>query len=348
MTNSEATPSQVRVTSFCQYPTKDAEQVYPLVRGELGAPNLGVLVQLPDRGVWSQPIGRSASLLADMGFDLQPHGWRVGVPDGIDARRARATLRSDENLLADILGAETKVTDELKVSMLGPWSLCAELSLGNGEKTISDHGARRDIRQAYAHGVQEHLGRLVRATGITKFTVQLDEPVLDQVLDGRVPTASGYRTIRSIPRSEVREGYTQVLEVITERYDVQVIANLRAEDPQLTERIEFLEQAGAHGFVMNSRTMNYSQWEKVAALVEKGSEIFLQALAPTGRHPGVVEGVKQLLRPWHQLGLSDRDLGALTLMPIGDFAGSSATDAQRCLERLNEWAVALEQTRVDA
>ncbi|MFJ2621470.1 hypothetical protein [Glutamicibacter sp. NPDC087344] len=341
----------VHVTTFCQFPGTDPLEIHRVIRGELGEPNLAVFPQLPDRGVGADTLGRSATMVADLGFDLQPHGWRIGVPDGIDARRARSLLRSDENLLADVLGAEKETSSRLKLSVFGPWSLVAGLHLANGEKVLSDHGARRDVIEAYAYGVREHLNRISRATGISEFTVQLDEPALPAVLDGLVPTASGYRTLRSIARNEVRSSYADFLAILSDGEKpspLRVAVNLPTADDSWIERVDLLHHAGVDAWLIDPAFLGHRQWERIAGLVETGSQIFLQVLQPGGRAPGVVQGVKTILRPWQQLGLPLSSLSALTLMPAGNFASSSAIEVTTCLGHLIGYAQALEQTRVDA
>src|SRR5690606_19667371 len=225
------------------------------------------------------------------------------------------------------------------------------LYLANGERVISDHGARRDIIDSYAHGVSEHLQRLARITPLRDFTLQLDEPLFDAVLDVTVSTASGYRTLRSIPRAEVRSSYAQFLEVLSgqdpERQFTSLL-NLPTGDERWIERVEILHQAGADALVIDPEGMTNAKWERIAGLVEGGGRVFLQALAPGARAPGVVQAVKTILRPWRQLGLGLEQLGALTLMPRGDFSTCTSTQAIGNLQHLASYAQALEQTRVDA
>lgn len=349
MTNADGDTerSDVFVTSFCHFPGTDPIEIHKVVRGELGEPHLAVFPQLAERGVGADPLGRSTTLVAEMGFDLQPHGWRIGVPDGVDARRARSLLRSDENILADITGAETKKPERLKLTVLGPWSLASGLYLSNGERILSDHGARRDVIEAYAHGVSEHLKRLGRITGISHFTVQLDEPKLPAVLDGTLSTASGYRTLRSIPQSEVRTSYASFVKTVAGQGQTEIVVNLPA-DERWIERINLLHQAGVQGHLIDPSELDHRSWERVAGLVEANSRIFMQVLTPGLVAPGVVEGVRRILNPWKQLGLDLSRLGQITLMPRGSFAHNSANDVLECLGHLRGYAQAIEQTRVDA
>ncbi|MCW4464390.1 hypothetical protein OK351_02545 [Glutamicibacter sp. MNS18] len=343
-----AAEESVHVTCHAAFAGKEALEVHRVVRGELGEPNLAVLPELPERGIWAEPVARSAALITELGFDLQPHGWRVGVADGIDARRARSLLRSDENLLADVIGAEKSVSRRIKLSIMGPWTLAANLYLSNGERVISDHGARRDVIQAYTHGLGDWLTRVRRITSLEHFTLQLCEEQLPAVLDGTIPTVSGYRTLRSLPRQEVRTGLKELVETIETEHQVSWISGLPQADPKWRERVDLLEQAGITGMIFDPRTLDYRQWERMAGLVESGGQVFLEALDPAQRPPGVVQGVKDLLKPWRTLGLEPATLSALRLMPRGDFRTSSPGEVLRCLQSLTGYAQALEQTRIDA
>lgn len=338
----------VHVTCHSAFAGKELLEVHKVVRGELGEPNLAVLPQLPERGIWAEPLAQSTALINELGFDLQPHGWRIGVPDGIDAKRARSLLRSDDNLLADVLGAEKTQAQRIKLSVVGPWTLAANLYLSNGERVISDHGARRDLIQAYGLGLEEWLGRLERTCGLEYFTVQLAENHLGAVLDGTLPTASGYRTLRSIPRQEVRSALTEFTNGITQNHRVSWLSKQRHGDPRWSERVNLLVQSGIDGLIIDPRTMDYGQWERVAGLVESGGRVFFEALSPGERAVGVVQGVKDILKPWRTLGLPLSKLAALRLLPHGDFSSSSAAEVLQCLRNLTGYAQALEQTRVDA
>lgn len=338
----------VHVTCHSPFAGTELLEVHQVIRGELGEPNLAVLPELPDRGIWAEPVARTAAMINELGFDLQPHGWRVGVPDGVDARRARSILRSDENILADVIGAEKSASSRIKLSHVGPWTLAANLYLSNGERVISDHGARRDVIQAYTLGLDEWLTRIKRITGVQSFTMQLAEGQLSAILSGTIPTASGYRTLRSIPRQEVRTALTELTESLKSRHQVTWLTRLAHTDQRWVERIDLLVQSGIEGLIINPQEMGYRQWERVAGLVESGGQVFLEALAPGEHPPGVVQGVKDILKPWRSLGLPLEKLGALRLMPRGDFRSSSAREVIDCLQNLTSYAQALEQTRVDA
>jgi len=182
------------------------------VLNALGHPHQPLLPELPGRGPGSDPVGRTAVLLDGLAVDLQPHGWRLVAEPGMDHRRATSALRSDVNAFTDVAGDAGVTVEDLVVRVTGPMSLAANLWLPGGERSLSDSGARRDVAQSLAAGLGEWVRSVRAATGAARLTVLVDEPQAAAVLSGVLPTASGYRTVRSIPRSEVREGWTLVAE----------------------------------------------------------------------------------------------------------------------------------------
>ena len=153
------------------------------------APDLPYLPELPERGAEAGMIGRTLATITDLGFDLQPAGWRLTDTPGIDHRRARSLLAHD----LDHLEEQTQdFHGVLKVQLAGPWTLAATVEKPRGDKVLSDHGARRELAQALAEGVAAHLADVRRRVDAEHVVVQLDEPALPAVLAGSVPTASGF------------------------------------------------------------------------------------------------------------------------------------------------------------
>ena len=130
----------------------------------------------PDRGVGSDALGRTASLLVELAVDVQPHGWRFVDRPGKDLQRAKSALSTDINILADVIGAEEAPSDDIKIQLRGPLSLAAGLHLHNGERALIDYGARRDIAASLAAGVEGYLKRVAAAAPGARIVVQIDEP----------------------------------------------------------------------------------------------------------------------------------------------------------------------------
>lgn len=338
----------VQASGHGPMPGTDPMESALVIRGELGAPNLPYLQQLPARGVGSDAVGRGAQLLEELKVDLQPHGWRLAAAPGIDARRAASALRTDMNVLSDAIGAEENSGTELKIQFPGPATLAANLYLHRGERAVVDHGARRDLAASLALGAARHLSTLARITGGQRITVYIDEPDAGHVLNGTLPTASGYRTLRSVPRAELRGWWSELVDSLHAAGAASVVFGLNAEPETFTKLATTALEAGADGLGTNAATLTVPGWELLAGAVESGTRLWLGSLEPGQKTPGVVDAVAGLRRPWRQLGLSDKDLGALVLMPTGGLGELSPAGATTLLGRLASYAEALNQVRVDA
>ena len=145
-----------------------------------------------------------------MPVDLQPAGWRLVDRPSADERRARSLLGEDLDAAEEFAGQQD---GPFKVQVAGPWTLSASLELSRGERALHDPGAVRDIVASLAEGRGDAAdGRTQAAPAGADVLLQLDEPSLPAVLRGRVPTQSGYGTLRSVEPNVVRDGLRSVLD----------------------------------------------------------------------------------------------------------------------------------------
>lgn len=332
--------SQVTATGLGDWPGTDPVEAAKAIRGELGSPHLPFLAELPDRGVGSDPVGRTATLLVDLHADVQPHGWRIVDRPGRDAIRAASALSTDLNVLADVAGSEERKAEELQVRLLGPLSLMAGLYLHNGERVLSDAGARRDVAQSLAAGVGDFLARVRASVPGARVTVQLAEPDAAQVLAGLLPTASGYRTIRSLPASEARGAWSDAIEALRGAGAEQVIVHVE----QWEAPIDAVLEAGADGLSIPAGSLAVQQWERLAEAVESGARVWLGVL-PLEPSQGTRTGelADGLLRPWRQLGLPASSLEAVRVTPAGNLASLTPERATAVLARLVKLTDAVNQ-----
>lgn len=210
-----AEPGRVRALVGGTWRGRDAAEATLATLGEAGEAHWPLLPELPDRGPGADPVGRTAALLPDLAADLQPHGWRISPPgsraNGMDHRRAASHLSEDLHRVADTAGAEGVEVDRLAVRVVGPLSLLGSLWLPGGERVAVDAGARRDVAAAWTEGVAGLLSRLRTEAGARRTALWIDEPLAAAVLAGALPTASGYRTVRSVPRDEARTHWRDAL-----------------------------------------------------------------------------------------------------------------------------------------
>jgi hypothetical protein len=316
---------EVTATALGPWPGEDPVEAARIIRGELGSPHLPFLAELPDRGVGSDALGRTASVLVELAVDVQPYGWRLVDRPGKDFRRAASALSTDINVLADVAGGEDTPAGELKVQLLGPLSLAAGLHLHNGERALIDYGARRDIAASLAAGVGSYLSRVASAVPGAKLVVQLDEPDIAAVLGGTIPTSSGYRTLRAVGGQEVTESWQLVIEALRAAGAVEIVVSV----PEVEAPIERIVTAGADGVAVPLKALTSKQWEQLAAAVEADKRVWAGAL--------------DVWRPWHQMGLPASSLGSVRVTPAGGLAGLTPSAATAVLGRLTQIADGLNQ-----
>lgn len=284
-----------------------------VVLGELGAAHLPFVPELAERGVGADAVGRSAGFLVDLPVDLQPSGWRLVDRPGADLARARSWWGQDLDALAE-RGVEAAAAPGLQVGLLGPWTLAASLQRQRGEVAASDVGARRDLVDSLAVGVVDVLGAVARAASGVSLVVQLDEPALAAVLLGRVPTASGYDTLRAVPEAEVRDGLRTMVTAV-QATGAAVILRCHDEDVPL----RLLTETGADALALrlpNSATgSGAAVWEQVAALVHAG--VTVVATPTRAAQAADPESLAELVSTgWTQLGLDGEQLRRLALAAV--------------------------------
>ena len=167
-------------------------------------PDLPHLVELPDRGVGADMIGRTAGLLVDLPVDATTRGWRLADRPGRDLRRAQSLLARDLDALEE---AADGYQGALKLQVCGPWTMAARLELARSqEPVLADPGAVRDLTDSLAEGVAAHVAGVAARVPGAQLLLQVDEPSLPAVLAGGVPSASGLNRVRPVEEADAQAG----------------------------------------------------------------------------------------------------------------------------------------------
>lgn len=190
----------LRAAGIGSLPGTDMAEVVRMVLET--TPDVVALPELPARGVGADMIGRTAAMLSGLGVDLQPAGWRLTDNSGADHRRAVSLLRRDlDDLEEHAQGYEGIV----KFAFAGPWTMAALVERPRGDKVLADHGARRELAQSLAEGVDELLSEMRRRLPAITWWLQVDEPLLTPVLAGGIDTASSWSKHRSVDPAHAAE-----------------------------------------------------------------------------------------------------------------------------------------------
>ncbi|MFF5522248.1 methionine synthase [Streptomyces coeruleorubidus] len=281
------------------------------------------LPELPARGPGADMIGRTAGMLVELYARVEPSGWRLGDRPGRDTRRARSWLRQDLDALEEFTQG---YAGQLKVQVVGPWTLAANLELRNGEAALSDPGACRDLAASLAEGLRLHLAEVQRRIPGAQLVLQLDEPSLTAVLRGQVKTASGYRTHRAPDRQIVE---ATLRDLVAVHAGGPVVVHSCAPDVPFA----LLRRAGAAAVSFDFSLLTERDDEVIGEAVEGGTRLFTgvvpSAEGPLSDPAGSVMGVRTL---WRRLGLSPGLLAeAVTLTPACGLAGASPGYARAAL-----------------
>lgn len=303
-------------TGIGSLPGEDPVEAARLVLGELPVPHLP---ELPGRGAHADLAGRGAALLADLWVDVQPTGWRLVPRPSRDGRRAKDLLARDLDALEEVAHAAPPAV--LKVQATGPWTLVAVLELTRGDKVLSDHGAVADVAASLAEGLREHVADVRRRLPGTRVVLQLDEPALPAVLGGRVPTASGFGTLRAPDPQVAREHLRTALAACDD-----TVVHCCASGPP----IALMAEASA---ISLDVTLPYDE-EALGTAAEAGTGVLAGVLPPVdGLLPSVREVLQVVSRLRDRAGVAD-----VALTPTCGLAGATPAFARQVLSRLVEAA----------
>jgi methionine synthase II (cobalamin-independent) len=307
------------------WPGTDAEEYAEAVRVVLGeVSDLPYLPELPARGVAAAMVGRTLATIDDLGFDLQPAGWRLTDASGVDHRRARSLLAQDLDQLEEQAQGFRGV---LKVQLAGPWTLAATVERPRGDKVLADHGARRELAQALAEGVAGHLADVRRRVDARHVLVQLDEPGLGAVLSGSVPTASGFGKHRAVRPPEASEA----LEWVLARAGAEPWVHACAPATPWS----LLRGAGARGLSGDLAALDADDLDAFAEALEAGDRVALGVVPATEPDAVPTESglTERVLRVLDTLGLDvDAVSDRLVVTPACGLAGASPEWARRATD----------------
>ncbi len=310
-------------TGIGSLPGTDVDEALRVVFGEL--PDLPHLPELPARGAGADMIGRGAALLAELPVEIQPSAWRLTARPGRDLRRALDFLERDLDALA---AAAEGYAGPLKVQAVGPWTLAASVELPSGHRVVSDHGATRDLAESLTEGLRAHLAELARRVPSATIVIQLDEPSIPDVLAARIPTPSGYGTVRAVEASVVEQALGDVLGVVPG--GARVVHCCAADVP-----LALLRGAGADALSVDaSRSLDH---DALGEAVQAGTSLWLGVVPGTDATIGPESAREPVDKLWRELGFADEQLAAgVVPTPACGLAGASPAYARRALQVVRE------------
>lgn len=326
----------VRATGLGPWAGANTVDAISRVRGELGQPHLSFLPELADRGYRASLLARSIAALEGLSADGTAAGWRLTRTYAVEGQGARQLLESDINALADVVGKESgSAPGSLKIRLLGPVSLACQTYLTNGERVLSDAGARRDLAESQLAGLENLLGLLREAAPGAELLVHWEEPQLLAAARGLLPTSSGYRTLRHVPRHELVATFSNLHSGVAALGAQSVLATTYLKlHPELQEILE--------APLIDALPLPTAAWEPIAAMLEAGKTLYLPAVNVHHKR-SAGEIARDIWATWRDLGLPKDLLNQLVLTEDGDLASTDPGRATSVLHHLTETARALSE-----
>lgn len=386
----------VRASGRGDFPGDDLAEAMSRVEGELGAPHLPFLPHLPVLGWRSTPLARTLAVCEGLAFDGASFGWRMvhsGSRGARESALAQDRLLSDINLLADRVGAQKKrfgsgqdTTPVYKIQLVGPLTLAASIYLPGGERVISDAGASRDLLESFLEGLERWAESLREALQAPQalIAVQLDESEFQRLMEGIIPTVSGFRSLSALQPHYYQQVYRRVAERFAE-LNLQLILDVDGTALKPVQELKLLTQprpaldalallkamqvegAAACALLLHPDRARLKgpgmlqvpplsdprSWEPVAQLLEAQAQLWL----PVVTSARVPDQVRRLYSLWREVGLEPTQLNAVGLMaderpqtgsmPSASAPGAvSVLDATASLARVTECARALAECAV--
>lgn len=162
------------------------------------------LPELPERGWPSTMIPRTQAWLP------------LALPD---LQKAKSQWAWD---LDELSAQYSSFQGDFKVQMVGPWTLVAFSQLPRGQKVLQDFGAVRDYQQALADGVIEFLQELRNRMPKANLILQLDEPALMLVQEGKIATAGGFLNYPAIDPQIIASRFKDLVQGILQAIEIPI------------------------------------------------------------------------------------------------------------------------------
>lgn len=289
-----------------------------IIAGEL--PGMPHLAELPGRGPGADMTGRTAALLVDMPVEITPRGWKLAAHPGRDMRRAASMLSSDLDAMTETLDG---YAGPLKVQLTGPWTMAATLEQSRSmNRALADVGAVRDLAASLTEAAVAHLADVAKRVPGADLVLQLDEPALPAVRQGRVPTASGYSRIPAVEDDTITERFRSILDVIPAYRVVHCC------DGAIPWRI--VARSGADAVSADLSLLRPSESDELAEAIDGGLDLFAGVTGTDAK-----AAARVIADLWHRTGLDPRPVA---VTPPCGLASSPPTDATATLRRCREAA----------
>jgi methionine synthase II (cobalamin-independent) len=320
VTNSWPWPAGA-ATGIGSLPGTDIAEAVRITFGEL--PDLPYLPELPDRGPGADLIGRGAGLLVELPVELYANRWRVALRPGHDLRVTADLMERD---LDTVTEQAAEYAGTFKVQAAGPFTLAAGIELATGGPVLRDPGAVRDLTASLAEGLRGHVAEVSARLPGARIVLQLDEPSLPAALAARVPTESGFGTLRRVEESTARSALASIVDAV----GVPVIVHCCAPDVP----IDLVRSAGAAAVALDLGLLR--DLDPLGEALDGGLGLIAGAVdtrSPSAAHaPSSAQVASRVQEMWAKLGFPATRLASqVVVAPACGLAGATPEYARAVL-----------------
>ncbi|MGX6967660.1 hypothetical protein [Corynebacterium sp. c7Ub_26] len=161
--------------------TGDPREAARIIAGEAALP---FIPQLINRGVGSSLSGSTLSLLSSS-YVQGPRSWQMSGPT-VASRRRNDEIHRDIDVYEEAWeGGSALSSQEIKVQVMGPWSLAVATELSDGHRIVSDRSAVRGFHDEWSGGVAEYLSEIHRRFG-KRIVLHIEEHYVGTLVRGRI------------------------------------------------------------------------------------------------------------------------------------------------------------------
>ena len=161
--------------------TRDPREAARIIAGEAALP---FIPQLINRGVGSSLSGSTLSLLSSS-YVQGPRSWQMSGPT-VASRRRNDEIHRDIDVYEEAWeGGSALSSQEIKVQVMGPWSLAVATELSDGHRIVSDRSAVRGFHDEWSGGVAEYLSEIHRRFG-KRIVLHIEEHYVGTLVRGRI------------------------------------------------------------------------------------------------------------------------------------------------------------------
>ena len=322
-------------TGVGSWPGTDAREAAAVVVGELA--ELPHLVELPDRGLGSDTIGRASALLVDLHLDASTTGYRLVSRRGTIAARAEDLLRQDLDALEEAWERAGAGPDRtVKVQSAGPLTLAAHLELATGRRVLLDRGAVRELSESLAEGIARHAAELHRRLGV-QVVVQLDEPALPDVLAGTLEGRTILETVPAWPEPEALD----VLDTTIRGTGLSVAVHCCAGSLPA----DLLRRSAAEAVAFDLTRVSRADLDGIGELFDSGTALVLGLVPTTAPNP--VPSWREQAAPavelFDRLGFPRTALRSVSVSPTCGLASADPHWARQALKSARDISAALSE-----